>query len=280
MAKVMGGKPDEPVGVKEAAKRTGTSPSTVDRSDRVRREGSEALFQALLDGKIETTVAVAALQFTHDEQDQIAESEAPATKVKVLKRRKRELELAEATDKASEALGLKQYSVIYADPAWKFEVRSEKGESRSASNHYPTMDLQDILALNVAEAAHDDCVLFLWATAPMLLQAFLAMSEWGFEYKSHMIWDKEIMGNGYWFRNQHELLLVGTKGDIPAPAMGSQSVSVLRAPRGSHSEKPDACYDMIEGLYPNAPKLEMFARGEGVVRDGWTYWGNEAPSDD
>jgi N6-adenosine-specific RNA methylase IME4 len=29
---------------------------------------------------------------------------------------------------------------------------------------------------------------------------------------------------------------------------------------------------MIERLYPNVPKLEMFAR---KPRDGWDVWGNE-----
>ena len=83
-------------------------------------------------------------------------------------------------------------------------------DTRQIENHYPTMTLADICALPVAALAHDDAVLFLWATAPMLPHALAVMSAWGFDYRSHAIWQKDRIGTGYWFRNAHELLLVGT----------------------------------------------------------------------
>ena len=87
--------------------------------------------------------------------------------------------------------------------------------------------------------AADDCVLFLWATNPMLPQAMEVMAAWGFTYKSHITWPKDKVGPGYWTRNKHELLLIGTRGDPPAPAPGEQPGSWIEAPRGEHSEKPD-----------------------------------------
>ena len=87
------------------------------------------------------------------------------------------------------------------------------------NNHYPTSVTDIIAERNVPDIAADDCVLFLWATGPMIREALMVMEAWGFEYKSHAVWDKIHIGTGYWFRNSHELLLVGTKGDIPAPAM-------------------------------------------------------------
>ena len=48
------------------------------------------------------------------------------------------------------------------------------------------------------------------------------MAAWGFTYKTHFVWVKDKIGTGYWNRNKHELLLVGTRGDVPAPAMGTQ----------------------------------------------------------
>jgi N6-adenosine-specific RNA methylase IME4 len=92
------------------------------------------------------------------------------------------------------------------------------------------------------------------------------------EYKSHCVWVKDRAGTGYWFRNVHELLLVGTKGYIPAPAPGTQWDSVMEAPRGDHSAKPDEFAEMIEQLFPHCARLEMFAR---TKRDGWDVWGNE-----
>jgi hypothetical protein len=81
-------------------------------------------------------------------------------------------------------------------------------------------------------------VLFLWATVPMLPHALEVMAASGFSYKSSFVWVKPRAGTGYWNRNQHELLLVGTKGNVPAPAAGTQWSSVIEAPTGRHSEKP------------------------------------------
>ena len=172
------------------------------------------------------------------------------------------------------ALPQKRYGVIYADPEWRFETYSDNGMDRSADNHYPTSDLLDIINRPVGQIAADDCVLFLWATAPMLPQAIRVMQGWGFEYKSHVIWRKDRAGTGYWFRNWHELLLVGTRGHIPAPAMGTQFPSVIDAQVGEHSAKPDAFYEAIERYFPSLPKIELNARR---ARAGWDAWGNEAP---
>jgi N6-adenosine-specific RNA methylase IME4 len=172
------------------------------------------------------------------------------------------------------ALPDKKYGIIYADPEWRFEVYSrDTGMDRAADNHYPTSGTDAICARPVQDIAADDCALFLWATVPMLPDALRVMAAWGFEYKSHCIWAKDRIGTGYWFRNQHELLLVGTKGSVPAPAMGTQIASLVDAPVGRHSEKPGIFYDLIEGYFPTLPKIELNARG---ARPGWDAWGYEA----
>jgi N6-adenosine-specific RNA methylase IME4 len=186
------------------------------------------------------------------------------------KRAEREVQLAEKTQRASEKIGTKLYGVIYADPPWRFSTFAETGMDRSADNHYPTMELDAIEALPIPAA--DDCVLFMWATVPMLPQAIRVMQEWGFAYKSHCIWNKPHAGTGFWFRNKHELVLVGTKGDVPAPAPGEQFCSVIEAPLGPHSAKPNAFAEMIGEMFPNVPAVELFARGP---RMGWDVWGNE-----
>lgn len=168
----------------------------------------------------------------------------------------------------------RKFGVIYADPPWRFTVRSETtGMDRSAENHYPCQDTDEICELDIPSVAADDCVLFIWATVPMMPDALSVMSAWGFNYKSHCIWVKDRVGTGYWFRNQHELLLIGTRGKIPAPAMGSQWSSVIEAPVGAHSAKPAAFHQLIEEYYPTLPKLEMYARSP---RDGWAVAGYES----
>jgi N6-adenosine-specific RNA methylase IME4 len=190
-----------------------------------------------------------------------------------LRRQERERDLAEATEAASQALGERRYAVIYADPPWKFEVHAESGMDRLADNHYPTMTIDALKALEIPAA--DDAVLFLWTTVPMLSQTMTVLEAWGFTYKSGAFWDKVREGTGYWFRNQVEVLLVATRGSVPAPALGDQPPQLIAALRGRHSEKPAIFAEHIERLYPTTPKLEMFAR---TARPGWDVWGNEAPS--
>jgi N6-adenosine-specific RNA methylase IME4 len=196
----------------------------------------------------------------------------PERQTKAEKRATREIELAAK----QHALPGKRYGVILADPEWRFEPYSrETGMDRAADNHYPTSMTDMIAQRDVRSISADDCVLFLWATVPMLRDALRVMEAWGFEYKSHMAWDKIHIGTGYWFRNRHELLLVGTKGEIPAPAMGEQFSSVMAIARKEHSAKPEQFVELIEQYFPNLPKIELNAR---VARSGWDAWGYEAPS--
>jgi N6-adenosine-specific RNA methylase IME4 len=192
------------------------------------------------------------------------------------RRAAREAELAERLNANNLGLPEKRYGVILADPEWRFEPYSrETGMDRAPENHYPTSPTDAIAARPVAEIAADDCVLFLWATVPMLPDALHVMAAWGFTYKSKVTWAKDHLGTGYWFRNKTEDLLVGTKGNIPAPAPGTQWESLVDGPVRAHSEKPDWQYELIEVYFPNLPKIELNARR---ARDGWDAWGLDAPS--
>jgi len=168
------------------------------------------------------------------------------------------------------AMPSRRYGVIYADPPWSFAPYSaDTGMDRAADNHYPTLDTPAIMALAPPAAA--DAVLFLWATVPMLPDALAVMSAWGFVYKSQLAWIKDKAGTGYWSRNKHELLLVGTRGSLPAPATAEYE-SAIEAPRGTHSAKPFVFREMIEHMFPTLPRIELFARAR-VPR--WDQWGNE-----
>jgi N6-adenosine-specific RNA methylase IME4 len=192
--------------------------------------------------------------------------------VKQRHRSEREQQMGDATRRQSSKIGTKLYSVILADPPWRFEVWSnESGMDRAADNHYPTMALEDICTLQVPAA--DDCVLFLWRTASAARKAYEVLEAWGFEYRTEIIWEKQKIGTGYWVRDKHEVLMIASKGHPVAPAPGTQPYSVIKADTGRHSKKPEAFYEIIEKLYPTADKLELFAR---TPREGWDRWGNEA----
>lgn len=207
---------------------------------------------------------------------------AEATAEKKARRAERESALAGRIVAANAALDEagaagRRYGVILADPEWRFEPWSrETGMDRAPENHYPTSPLETIKARPVARLAAEDCALFLWATAPMLPEALEVMAAWGFAYKTQLVWIKDALGTGYWFRSAHELLLVGTRGNVPAPAMGTQWASVLEAPRGAHSAKPPRVHALIEDYFPTLPKIELNAR---AARPGWDAWGAEAPGE-
>lgn len=160
------------------------------------------------------------------------------------------------------------YDVILADPPWRYSF--SRSDSRKVENQYPTMTVEDICALPVPAAPN--CVLYLWATAPKLLEALAVMKAWGFQYVTQAVWDKGVIGMGYWFRGRHEILLVGVKGKVSPPAPLARVPSVICARRSEHSRKPVEVYELIERAFPEARRLEMFARAR---REEWDAWGNE-----
>lgn len=163
--------------------------------------------------------------------------------------------------------------VLLADPPWQFKVWEESSAYGAALEHFPTMSIEDLCALPLGDCATTDAILFMWTTAPMLREAFAVLDAWGFEFKTGMVWDKERQGMGYYVRNQHEELLIATRGDMPLPDPSDKPISVIRAIRGKHSAKPHVTYDHIERMYPGLRKREFFAR---YWRPGWEKpWGNQ-----
>lgn len=169
----------------------------------------------------------------------------------------------------------KKYSVIYADPPWSYR---NKGTRASADKHYPTMSISEIKSLQVSEIADETCVLFLWATFPMLQEAMDTVEQWGFEYKTvAFVWVKEnkrspgwFWGLGNWTRANAEICLLATKGK---PNRVSASVhSLICTPIGKHSEKPKEARERIVQLIGDVPRIELFARER---TQGWDAWGNE-----
>lgn len=258
----------------EAAKRMGVSDMAVKQAKKVLKQGAPELADAVDSGQIAVSVASKIANLDHEQQAEVIADPRPDQAIKKIVRQEKEQALAEKTITQSLNSEGKLYGVIYADPPWRYDTFSENGMDRSADNHYPTMSMFEMLGLDVPAA--DDCVMFMWATVPMLPEALDLLSTWGFDYKSHICWIKDRQGTGYWTRNKHELLLIATKGKVPAPAMGTQPPSVIELPLGRHSEKPALFADMISTLYPTTPKLEMFAR---VGRVGWDVVGNEAPDE-
>jgi N6-adenosine-specific RNA methylase IME4 len=166
------------------------------------------------------------------------------------------------------------FRLILMDPPWTYEGASSP--DRTADRHYPTMTHEELAALPIPRVAARQAVLFLWATPPKVAEAIDLVARWGFEYRTCAVWDKQIAGLGSWFRQQHELLLVATRGHIVAPSPATRPPSVIRAKRGRHSEKPGSVRKLLAQMYPGVRRLELFARSKAP---GWTAWGNEIPEE-
>ena len=173
------------------------------------------------------------------------------------------------------------YSIVYADPPWNYSATANTIPSRAAEVPYRSMRMVDIYEYPLPPLA-DDCVLFLWATAPLLPEALYTIKVWGFEFKTiAFTWVKRnkkkadgfFWGMGSWTRSNAELCLLATRG---SPKAISHSVhSVVDTPVEEHSKKPNCVRDKIVELCGDLPRIELFARQRS---EGWDVVGNQLPS--
>jgi len=173
----------------------------------------------------------------------------------------------------------KKYKIIYCDPPWSYV---DQGCQGTMANHYKGMSVPELQLLPVEKIADKDCVLFMWATYPMLQEALWVIKSWGFTYKSIAFqWIKlnpksrtPFYGLGRWTRGNTEPCLIATKGK---PKRISASVfQLIQQPRTRHSEKPQEARDKIIQLVGDLPRVELFARKK---TEGWDVWGNEIEND-
>jgi N6-adenosine-specific RNA methylase IME4 len=200
--------------------------------------------------------------------------------ITTIAKKERRAEREKESGEKQRALPQRKFGLILSDCEWRYLTWSDKGLDRAADNHYSTSDIETLAARDVASIAADDCVLLFWATAPMLHHALDIVKRWGFEYKTHAIWDKEVQTTGYWFRSVHEILIIAVRGKPVAPAMGDQWPSIIVSRKGEHSEKPSWQYEWIDQFFPTVPKIELNARANNPPPAGWETWetwGHEAP---
>ena len=168
---------------------------------------------------------------------------------------------------------------LLADPPYQWD--SAGGRRGATTGHYGTVPLDELRALPVGEVATDDAFLFLWVP-PSLLKAcgFVLLEAWGFEYKTHIVWDKLThYGRGAYVRTVHEDLLIGVRPRTPTHFIDSDLTSMIRERLSRrNSEKPAITHEYVQRA-TQGPYLELFARRR--VK-GWDCYGNqlEAPKED
>jgi len=169
----------------------------------------------------------------------------------------------------------KLYQLIYADPAWKYW----SGGSRSADRHYDVMEIEDIMNLPVKQIAEKDSILCMWATYPILPQAFEVMKAWGFEYstvvftwvKRNKVANSYFWGCGGYTRANAEIVLLGKKGK-GLPRKRKDIHKIIDSQIMEHSRKPDIVRNKLVQLFGDVSRVELFARTKVF---GWDVWGND-----
>lgn len=190
-----------------------------------------------------------------------------------------------------------RFSTIIADPPWKVNAgpagapytldvdgiqRWDKVSRPSRPLAYPSMTVDEIKALRVADVAAADAHLYLWTTNGYLRDAFDVARAWGFTYSTTLVWAKNVMGGGLGgaFGISTEYVLFCRRGSLKAHGRVGGTWFNWKRPydeRGKprHSAKPANFYALVEDVSPG-PYLELFAREK---RPGWHAWGNEVESD-
>jgi N6-adenosine-specific RNA methylase IME4 len=203
------------------------------------------------------------------------------------------------------------YRCMSLDPPWP--ERGGGQSKRGADRHYPVMSVSDIISTversEPASLLAPDAHCWCWVTDNYLEGGLRLMKALGFRYVRTLVWVKTMgdqgivaafsswlanidiahapnlralmqgqlsIGLGQYLRGAHELALFGVRGDAMVPPPADRMPSVVFAPKGRHSAKPDAAIEVFEKVSPG-PRVEMFAR---TARPGWTAWGNEAPGNE
>lgn len=175
--------------------------------------------------------------------------------------------LAEDAPDPAGVPGAEPYRTVVVDPPWSGADSGDGDPFGKVAPAYSTMTLEEIGDLPVGELAEeDDCHLYLWVTGRMMHHGPRLMEGWGFRYIQPLVWVKNRIGTGRYFRNSAEFVLFGIRGSRFL-AVTDQS-NVFNGDRGRHSEKPESFYELVRRCSPG-PRLEMFARSAHAGFDAW-----------
>lgn len=183
---------------------------------------------------------------------------------------------------------MQRFSVIIEDPPWVFKDKlSMASGNRGAAGRYPLLEDNIITQLPIEELAEPNALLGIWCPSALFMQGMLMMANWGFEHKQIWTWVKTkkhptgefdasalAFGMGRLTRNCTEHLLVGTRGNMLQYLQNKSVRNCFPHPVLEHSKKPEIIQDALDSMFPDAARIELFARRQ---RPGWTCVGNEAP---
>lgn len=260
----------EAVSQKQAAQACKVSVDSVQRAKAVLNCETPELAQVVSDGDLDVSTAALLAKIPKAALDRLVKQE-----LKVMKEEAHKLRLEKAKEKRADSVkniakrtgvqSLKKsigpFNVIYVDSPWD-EVDG---------SGLPVMPAYKLELQPVQQLSGDDAMLFMWVPHDRLGDGFKVLEAWGFRYRTHAVWNKGGMGAGPYFRVNHELLLFATRGEVPMIPTTARAASVLDWP-AKGKQRPQQVYDLIDGMFPELSKIELFPCAAAAARAGWYDW--------
>ena len=179
-------------------------------------------------------------------------------------------------------LPVQKFDVALIDPPWSYF--GDQTKDGAAAKFYGTLTDEEIYKLPVRDMLNERSVAFVWATAPRLDAALDSIKAWGLHYRGVAF---------VWVKTNKDGIPIGARGVRPSivkptcefvlacstvkkgrplPIADESIRNTVLAPTTEHSAKPYVVHERIEALYPQASRIELFAREQ---REGWYCWGNQ-----
>ncbi len=194
-----------------------------------------------------------------------------------------------------------QFDIMLLDPPWDYNdrrlIRKDGKMAKrgiGSRNIYDCLKSSELKELPIGKLLKKDAHLFMWATNTHLPDALECIETWGFRYiKQYFYWLKVcknnsmklFFGNGHYTKGNVEILIFARRGkklqhvrdDIievqyavhPRPGKLSPFYNDGKI---KHSAKPACFRFLIDLLYPDFDKIELFARN---CHPGWFATGLE-----
>lgn len=175
---------------------------------------------------------------------------------------------------------MEKIEIFVIDPPWGQrkgglrKVRKRQGREFD----YETISVPGIFTLldrDVFPLAESDHCIFMWTIDRYLSECETEMFKRGYRCHCRMVWNKlNGIAPAFTVRFTHEYLLWFYKRKFLPVARNERGrfTTVLTERGREHSRKPEVCYRMIEALYPDHRKMDVFSR---EYRKGWLQYGDQ-----